>query len=87
MGFWYILISGISRLFKENVSYMTLCFLFRNTLNRNNYRTVFFFNNPLMIFTRTNFSGFLIIVELLSNPNILLTLRYVTKLALMTQLE
>ena len=40
-----------------------------------------------MIFTRINFSGFLIIVELLSNPNILPTLRYVTKLASMTQLE
>ena len=67
---------------------LTLCFLFRNTSNRNNYQTeIISFLIILTFFIPSSSHRFLIFVELLSNPNILPTLRYLTKLASMTQLE
>ena len=65
---------------------LTLCFLFRNASNQHNYQP-FSFLIILTFFIPSSSHRFLIFVELLSNPNILPTLRYLTKLASMTQLE
>ena len=60
---WYF------RLFKEDVSYW-LCVFFPETLKTEIIIEPFSqFNNTLIIFTPTNSRGFLICVELLSNPS------------------
>ena len=68
-----------------------MMFFFKKQLRPNIIIKRFFINNKsLKIFTPTNLGGFLIFIELLNNlnnPNILPTLRYLTKLASKAQLD
>ena len=64
-----------------------MMFFFKKQLRPNIIIKRFFINNKsLEIFTSTNLGGFLIFIKLFNNPTILLTLRYLTKLASKAQL-
>ena len=64
-----------------------MMFSFQKHLKPKQLSNRFIFTNLLTIFTPTNPGGFLIFTELLNNPNILLTLGYLTKSASKAQLQ
>ena len=80
MAVKFYILSGISRLFKENVSYCVRVFFSETYKTEIIIEPFSFFYNNLIIFAPTNSRGFLIFLELLSNPNILPTLRYLTRI-------